>query len=417
MQDATNGCSRAARPRPHVACYYFPNYHEDPRNAAHHGKGWSEWELVRRAEPRFPGHRQPRVPLHGEEDEADPRVMASKIDLAADHGIDTFLFDWYYYDDGPFLQRALDEGFLHAPNRDRMTFALMWANHDWVDIHPAKALAPSPVLYPGTVTPRTFERIVDHVIGDYFLQPNYWKPGGRPYFSIYDVGRFVRSFGSLHGAQAGLELFRDRVRDAGLDDLHLDLVMWGPNQILRGEEQLKQPGDVVRALGADSVASYVWIHHIPFDGFPTMPYRRMMEKSMAYWHEAQASYSVPYYPNVTVGWDSSPRTVQSDHYAPHGYPWATVLNDANPTDFGEAVARCAEFLARRDDPAERIMTINAWNEWTEGSYMEPDTEHGLAYLQALREGLGQFDLSAKGVPAKVLTATGEPHDPHARHRE
>src|SRR5690606_24554411 len=126
-----------------VACYYFPNYHPDPRNEAAHGPGWTEWELVRRAEPRFLGHRQPRTPAWGEEDESDPEVMAKKIDAAADHGIDVFLFDWYYYDDGPFLERGLEQGFFNAPNRDRLKFALMWANHNWVDIHPAKLSATS----------------------------------------------------------------------------------------------------------------------------------------------------------------------------------------------------------------------------------------------------------------------------------
>ncbi len=78
------------------------------------------------------------MPLWGYEDESDPAVMARKIAAAADHGIAAFLFDWYWYDDGPFLGRALDEGFLRAPNVDRLKFAFMWANHDWVDIHPAK---------------------------------------------------------------------------------------------------------------------------------------------------------------------------------------------------------------------------------------------------------------------------------------
>ena len=97
-----------------IACYYFPNYHVDPRNEAAHGPDWTEWELVKRAEPRFPGHRQPRVPAWGYEDESDPTVMARKIAAAADHGIDVFLFDWYHYDDGPFLERGLDKGFLGA---------------------------------------------------------------------------------------------------------------------------------------------------------------------------------------------------------------------------------------------------------------------------------------------------------------
>ena len=98
-----------------VASYYFPNYHVDPRNEAQHGTGWTEWELVRRGEPRFPGHDQPKTPLWGHEDESDPAVMARKIDAAADHGIDAFIFDWYYYDDGPFLERGIEKGFFDAP--------------------------------------------------------------------------------------------------------------------------------------------------------------------------------------------------------------------------------------------------------------------------------------------------------------
>ena len=94
-----------------IACYYFPNYHVDPRNEKQHGPGWSEWEVVRNAPPRFEGHVQPKVPAWGYEDESDPAVMAKKIDVAADHGIDVFIFDWYYYDDGQFLERPLEKAF------------------------------------------------------------------------------------------------------------------------------------------------------------------------------------------------------------------------------------------------------------------------------------------------------------------
>ena len=118
-----------------VAVYYFGNYHpRDPRNEAQKGRGWTEWELVKSAKPRFPGHQQPKVPLWGYEDESDPKVMERKIAAAADHGIDVFLFDWYHYNDGPFLDRPLDRGFLGAANCDRLKFALMWANHDWIEI-------------------------------------------------------------------------------------------------------------------------------------------------------------------------------------------------------------------------------------------------------------------------------------------
>ena len=138
----------AARPIT-VASYYFGNYHPgDPRNAKMKGKDWSEWELVKAARPRFPGHQQPKVPLWGYEDESDPKVMAQKIAAAADHGIDAFIFDWYYYDDGPFLDRPIDIGFLKATNNHRLKFAFMWANHDWLEIQPYKRGTPQKVSAP-----------------------------------------------------------------------------------------------------------------------------------------------------------------------------------------------------------------------------------------------------------------------------
>ncbi len=120
-----------------TAAYYFPNWHVDPANERFHGKGWTEWQLMKYATPRFEGHQQPKVPLWGYEDEADPKVMEKKIDAAADHGVDCFLFDWYWFEDRSFLSRCLEEGYMKAKNNHRTKFALMYANHKrWGNIHP-----------------------------------------------------------------------------------------------------------------------------------------------------------------------------------------------------------------------------------------------------------------------------------------
>ena len=134
-----------------VAAYYFPNYHVDSRNERVHGRGWSEWELVKSARARFEGHGQPLAPAWGYQDESDPATMSEKIDAAADHGIKAFIFDWYWYDDGPYLERCLEKGFLGAANCGRLKFGLMWANHDWVNIYPARSDREPRLLYPGTV--------------------------------------------------------------------------------------------------------------------------------------------------------------------------------------------------------------------------------------------------------------------------
>jgi hypothetical protein len=381
-----------------VASYYFPNYHPgEPRNDQSKGKGWCEWELVKAARPRFPGHHQPNVPLWGYEDESDPKVMARKIDAAADHGVDAFIFDWYYYDDGPFLNRCLDRGYLGAANNARVKFALMWANHNWTDIHPVHRHGEHKLLYRGKVTPESFAAIGDHVIRDYFSRPTYWRIDGRPYFSFYDLTQLLENFGSLAATRAALDKFRDKARAAGLPGLHLNAVVWG-RTILPGERQVADPRKLVHDLGFDSVTSYVWIHHVPLAKLQT-DYADVRDGYLAYWEKAETLFDVPYFPNVTMGWDSSPRAYQGDAFGNFGYPFTNTISGNTPEQFHTALAMTRQrLLARSRGP--RIFTINCWNEWTEGSYLEPDTVHGMKYLEAIRDVFSAGGLKTPQFPAK-----------------
>lgn len=366
-----------------VAVYYFGNYHLDARNQKHHGPGWTEWELVKNARPRFEGHHQPNVPLWGYTDEADPKQMAQKIDAAADHGVDVFLFDWYYYNDGPFLNRTIDEGFLHAPNRDRIKFALMWANHDWVDIHPKRKDEHNPpCLYPGTVTPEKFDEICDLVIRDYFSQPNYWKIDGKPYFSFYELTKLGQNFGSYEATKAALKRFREKAKAAGFPDVHLNAVYWGrPN--IPGEGTIADPVKMIEDLGFDSVTSYVWIHHVGLQQLVT-DYNWVRDAYFQHWDRARTGFKIPYIPNVSMGWDSSPRADQRDEFGNFGYPFTNTIGNNTPENFKKALELTkARILA--DPNCPRIMNINSWNEWTEGSYLEPDTRNGFGYLDAIKE--------------------------------
>ncbi|HSW50312.1 MAG TPA: glycoside hydrolase family 99-like domain-containing protein [Bryobacteraceae bacterium] len=373
--------------RPQIGAYYFPNYHRsDRRNAAWHGEGWCEWELVKRAEPRFPGHLQPRVPLWGYEDESEPAVMGKKIVAAADAGIDAFIFDWYWYEDGPFLERALEEGFLRAPNTKRLKFSLMWANHDWVDVHPATRNTPPRVLAPGCISARAFHAACDRMIDLYFPHPSYWRVNGGLYLSFYMIAGLVQGIGSVEAARTALDHFRDRVRGAGLGELHLNAVVWG-EQILPGEKKVDDVNGLLDALGFDSVGSYVWIHHRALHRFPVTSYPDYRELCVKDFAAFTDRYRLPYFPNVTVGWDSSPRTIQSDQLLPQGYPYTPILAHNEPAEFQKALEAARAFF-EKEKTRTPVLTVNSWNEWTEGSYLEPDTLHGCGYLDALRKVFG-----------------------------
>ncbi len=374
-------------PKVTVVSYYFGNYHPgDPRNAISKGPAWSEWDLVKAAKPRFPGHAQPHVPLWGYEDESDPKVMARKIAAASGHGIDAFIFDWYYYNDGPFLDSPIDRGFLRAKNNKRLKFAFMWANHDWLEIQPYHRGAPPKLLYPGRVTPQTFAKICDHVIKDYFSRPNYWCIDGKPYFSFYDLNNLVGSFGSLEATRAALDEFRAKARAAGLPGLHLNAVVW-ESVVLPSERTVVEPRKMVHDLGFDSVTSYVWVHHV---GLPQMQtdYNTVRDRYFDYWSKAATAYGVPYIPNVTMGWDPSPRADQAQEYGNFGYPFTNTISNNTPENFRIALEMAKQRLLQ-EPGGLRILNINCWNEWTEGSYLEPDTVHKMAYLDAVEDVFGR----------------------------
>ena len=367
-----------------VLAYYFPQYHRDPLNDTLHGPGWTEWDLLRAAKPRYPGHAQPKVPAWGEFDESDPAWAAREIDLAANYGITGFIYDWYWYNGKPFLEGGLEQGFLQAPNRERLKFALMWANHDWVHLFPATPDGQRPVLMPGATDRASFDQQVEYLLEHYFHQPNYLTLEGAPYFSIYELGTFIAGMGGLEPAREALEHFRARVKAAGFPDLHLNAVVWGVS-VLPSEVKLENTEEVVRSLGFSSLTSYVWVHHYAPNtaGFPQGSYRDAAQQNYAVWEEYGPRFGLPYHPNVSMGWDSSPRTQQDAPYAQHGYPWHAVLEGNTPEAFGEALEQAKAFM-ERSSMAQPILTLNAWNEWTEGSYLLPDTVHGNAYLEQIR---------------------------------
>ncbi|TXK16375.1 glycoside hydrolase family 99-like domain-containing protein [Homoserinibacter sp. GY 40078] len=369
-----------------TAVYYFPGYHHDPRYRDWHGDGWTEWELVRRAEPRFPGHEQPRVPAWGYGDESDPQVAGRSIRAAADHGITAFIYDWYWYGDAPFLEGALERGYLASPDRERLKFALMWANHDWVNIHPVKRGTNPTVLEEGAVSPEVFVHATDYMIETYLGRPEYWRPDGRPYVSFYDLPTLIAGLGGVDATADALADFRERARRAIGTDLHLNAVLVGSG-ILVTDRALPDPGELVERLGFDSTTAYVSLHHAPLRGTPATDYSAHLDDARSRMRELAATVPVPFFPNVTVGWDASPRTVQSDVYEDlDRYPFTGILTGATPEAFA---AQLAEARAWADDVenGHGIITVNAWNEWTEGSYLEPDTHHGMAYLEAIRREL------------------------------
>jgi hypothetical protein len=350
-----------------VAVYYFPNWHPCAWNARSYGAGNSEWATVQHARPRFAGHNQPKVPAWGYDDESAPAGMERRIAAAADHGVDAFIFDWYWWEDGPSLEAALERGFFQASNNARLKFGIMWANHR-------------------PVTRATFDRAVDHMIERYFHHPSCWLVDGKPYFSIYELYTLLQGLGGEDETCRAIDSLREKAVKAGLPGVHFNLVEWGLRNMTDGSFENQKR--LLAKLGADSVTDYVWVHHIETPNFPENDYAECAARAYADWDRFGAAYPVPYHPNVTMGWDSWPRVPADKPFTPGAYPATPMITGNTPEEFKKALAQAKRWLER---PAvqQKIMTINAWNEWTEGSYLEPDTQYGMGYLEAIKSVFGE----------------------------
>lgn len=367
-----------------IAAYYWPAYHDEPRWRRFMPSGEGEWEIIRKATPKFGGHEQPRVPAWGYTNEADPREMARKIDAAADHGVNVFIFDWYWYENQPFLEAAVNEGFLGAANNHRIQFYLMWANHDATTLWDLERSATIKPIWTGRQDRRSFDAIVDRFIDRYFHHSSYYRIDGRPVLAIYELSSLIRGMGGLARTRAALASFREKVVDAGFPGLHLQAMLWGAIPATRpglfgGPRTMNH---TIETLGIDSLTTYQWCHHVR----PRGPYIEWAERAMQAWDRWSDEFSVPFFPHVSIGWDTNPRfkTFKED-----------LVTGSTPALFKACLLRAMRHISARG-LSPPLVTVNSWNEWSEGSYLEPDTRHGTGYLEAVRDAIDEFPSTPGG---------------------
>ena len=363
----------------YVAAYVWPSCHFEERNAE---ILWpekiGEWEVIRKGTPRFAGHYQPKVPLWGYEMDDDPRVMEKWIDAATDHGVNVFIFDWYWYDGGPFLESAINNGFLKAKNNEKMQFYLMWANHDvkknyW---NHYKYESDS-LLWTGSIDQENYEIVVDRVIDQYFHKPNYFTIEGEPVFSIFNFPKFVGDFNGLEGAKEALDYFRERVKQAGFPGLHLQIIAFGGNEenpgLLWGDQsEGKSNSELCSYLAINSVTKYNWGQGEGLEDYIVWGEQAM--KRRANW---DAALDIPYIPNVSIGWDDTPRFPEKGQ--------SNVIHyNKSPDSFAAYLRRAVDYVEQHPDQA-RLITLFSWNEWVEGGYLLPDMRWEYGYLEAVKK--------------------------------
>lgn len=366
-----------------VAAYIWPSYHSDPRAKVFWPMGIGEWETVMNDKPKFEGHPHPRRPLWGYVNEADPRIMEMQIDAAADHGVNVFIYDWYWYDGMPFLEGCLNEGFLKARNNHRMKFYLMWANHDvnlgWDKRNSDDAFSGKNTarIWKGGIDFDEFKIIAQRWIDNYFSHPSYYRINDKPVLMIYDLPTFIQGLGGLDTARDAISWLREACRRAGYAGVELQMTLRSGVRHVKtavAGDNATIDINLIGDLGVDSATHYQYCHFLDL----RRDYAEVAADARKAFENLKDTLPVPYYPHVSVGWDASPRT--------HVYQPDVITNNT-PEGFADAL-RDAKAYIDGNPELQPLITVNSWNEWTETSYLQPCDRFGYGYLEAVKEVFG-----------------------------
>jgi hypothetical protein len=343
-----------------VAAYVWPSYTGDElRTRIFWPEGIGEWQSVKNAVSKFPGHSWPRKPLWGYVNEADPKVMEMQIDEATGHGINIFIYDWYWYDKRPFLENCLNDGFLKAKNNKKMKFYLMWANHDADYLWDVRNSHIDNVIWDGAVDRKEFEIVCNRLLEKYFTHPLYYKINGKPVLSIFSIDRLVQGLGGIEKTAEALKWFNDLLVKAGMNGLHLQFILrWDTDP------------DTVKTLGFDSTTHYQFAMFTDID----RDYIDILDDVHSEWKKIDGSYDIPYFPSVSLGWDNNPRFKD---FKPG------IIRNNTPENVQKVLEMAKKYADNHPDQPPLVI-INSWNEWTETSYLQPDDLYGYGYLESVK---------------------------------
>lgn len=347
-----------------VVPFFLPQFHEVAQNSQWWGPGFTEWTNVASGRPAYLGHHQPKLPRDlGFYDLDSPWVMPRQEQLAHQYGVSAFMYYHYWFAGEPILNAPIRN---RIERTDGLPFCIMWANENWTrrwdggvnDLLMHQDYKKVPAI----------EFI--HSIMDALAHPEYFRVDGRPVLSVYRPAQIP------YLAEV-VKRWRAAVRERGLGELLLLAVdMEASFDGLDGTPQ-DHGFDTLMSFPPHNL-EWTWKQH---EGLEVRPgyagnifeYRALAENSMERFGQRKDEQL---FPGVMIGFDNTARRPDA----------SDMWYGSNPYTFRRWLASVLVTVMER--PREdRIVFINAWNEWAEGTVLEPTDKYGLTFLQAVRDAL------------------------------
>ena len=377
FEEHTPGACRIADSPVRLIAFYLPQYHPIPQNDLWWGKGFTEWTNVTKALPRFVGHYQPHLPGElGFYDLRLPDTLRRQAELAQHYGVAGFCFHYYWFNGQRVLETPLNNLLAHPDIN--LPFCINWANEPWTRTWDGGEK--NMLLEQGHSDKDdiAFALALEPLIRD----PRYIRIRDRPLIMLYRPAL-------LPDAAATLQRWRAHFTASGLGEPFFVMVQcFGDNDPRRyGFDAAAEFPPHKSGFGAPNLISSSRRFAYDYEG-----------RVLSYDHMARTAMQVDktdflLFRGVCPSWDNEARRPNR----------AISFVNSTPGKYGEWLAWACRKVLQSNAPEERIVFINAWNEWAEGTHLEPDRHFGYAYLKATANALATLTSPA---PANIKSVIG-----------
>lgn len=351
-----------------IIAYYLPQFHEIEENNLWWGKGFTEWTNLKKAHPLYKNHKQPVVPLDGYYNLLDPDTMKRQAEYAKDYGIYGMAF-YHYWFDGKMLLEKPAEMLLRNKDID-MKYMFFWANHDWIKSWDGTKKLLQKQVYGGK---KDWDAHFAY-LRNFFDDERYIKIDNRPAIGIFMIS-------AIPDVNEMIERWNVLAKECGFDGVY---VIESALKMSEGHDKFKTDAVVLRQPNI-GMFRYCRVYNISKrikELQPIIPgcyplilsYKKVMENLIKNSKNYKNSKTIML--GYFTGWDNTSR---------HGKR-GSVIEGKNPELFRSYFSKLLKIAEERNI---EFIFINAWNEWCEGMFLEPDDETKFEYLQAIKEVLNE----------------------------
>ena len=368
--------------------FYLPQFHTIPENDKWWGEGFTEWTNVRKAQPLFPGHDQPRIPLEGEYNLMEDSVKIRQAELAKQHGVFGFCYYHYWFKGGRQLLEKPAQQML--ANRDvDLPFCFCWANENWSKNWDGGNR--EVIMEQDYGTRSDWEKHFLYLL-PFFRDERYITVDGKPLFVIYKPEQIIDLFQMVgywkkRAVEEGLpglclafqfpSYYCDMYYRADIFDYRI-----GFEPVHARNLASMRPGTAPKVrflrklLGENAVSAY----------------RKCRRGKMGSGGGASQALGVHFYDEI---WEKILTAPWTEEFLPGGFvDWDnTPRNRHGVLHLGFTVEKFRDYMTRlclrASQENKPMVFLNAWNEWAEGAFLEPDEKYGYQKLEAVRDAIAQ----------------------------